>query len=158
HSAHIALFRARDRLDEHLPYLIRVREDPASVLTPGPADAEVAKEERAQRNLFLLGIATQVIEWSESRADELAAGLMKLLDDRSVVMRRGAAKLIAASVLKIEIPAQRPGDPFGLAGVPKDGWASSILPYLDPESAAKREKGARPEERPQKSKVARCLE
>jgi hypothetical protein len=158
HSAHLALFRARDRLDEHLPYLIRVREDPALVLTPGPADTEIAKQERAQRNLFLLGIATQVIEWSESRADELAGVLMKLLDDKSAVMRRGAANLIAASAIKVELPAQRPGDPFGLAGLPKDGWAGSILPYLDPEGAAKREKDARPEERPQKSKVAGCLE
>jgi hypothetical protein len=158
HSAHLALFRARDRLDEHLPYLIRIREDPASVLTPGPADSEVAKEERAQRNLFLLTIAMQVMEWSESRADELAGVLMKLLDDKSAVMRRGAANLIAASVNKVELPAQRPGDPLGLAGMPKDGWASSILPYIDPEGAAKREKDARPAERPQKSKVARCLE
>jgi hypothetical protein len=158
HSAHIALFRARDRLDEHLPYLIRVREDPASVLTPGPEDTEVAKQERAQRNLLLLGIAMQMIDWSESRADELAGVLMKLLDDQSAVMRRGAANLIAASVIKVELPAQRPGDPFGLAGVPKDGWASSILPYIDSEGAAKQEKDARPEDRPQKSKVARCLE
>lgn len=158
HSAHIALFIARNKLDEHLPYLIRVREDPESVLTPAPADSALAKLERAQRNLFLLGIAMQVIQWSETRADELAAVLTKLLGDDLAVMRRGAVNLIAASVVKVELAARRKGAPLGFADMPKDGWSSTILPYLDPEGAAKRGKETRPKERPQKSKVARCLE
>jgi hypothetical protein len=57
HNAHIALFLARNQLAEHLPYLIRVREDAASILTPDPADSDVAKQERVQLNLIRLGIA-----------------------------------------------------------------------------------------------------
>jgi hypothetical protein len=158
YSARIALFRARNKLDEHLPYLIRVREDPASVLSPVPADSPVAKQEREERNLFLLGIATQMIEWSESRAEELATVLLKLLSDESAVMRRGAANLIAASAVKVELAPQKGGDPFALAGMSKDGGLSSILPYIDPEEAAKQKKETRTKERPQKSKVALCLE
>jgi hypothetical protein len=157
-SAHLALFLAKNKLDEHLPYLIRVREDPDSVLTPIPEDPEVAKQERAQRNLCLLGIATRVIEWSESRADELATVLMKLLGDDSAVMRRGAANLIAASAVKVELPAKREVNPLDFAAMPKDGWSPSILPYVDPESAAKRGKDDRLAERPLKSKVAHCLD
>jgi hypothetical protein len=158
HSAHIALFTAKNKLDEYLPYLIRFREDPASVLTPAPPDSKLAKQERAQRNMFLLGIAMQMMEWSETRADELAAVLMKLLGDKSALMRRGAANLIAASAVKVELAAPRKGNPFDLAGTWKDGGSSAILPYIDPEAAAKEAKKTPPKKRPQKSKVALCLE
>src|SRR5262249_20783455 len=144
--------------DEHVPYLIRVREDPASVLAPVPADAAVAKEEREQRNLYFLGIAMRLLEWSEGRAEELATVLMKLLGDESAVMRRGAVNVIAASAVKVEMPARQADGPFGLLDLPKDGSLPSILPYLDPEGAAKPATGARPMERPQKSKVALCLD
>jgi hypothetical protein len=157
YNAHIALFIARNKLDEHLPYLIRLREDPASVLTPAAPDSAIAKRERAQRNLILLGIARRMIDWSETRADELAAALMKLLDDRSAVMRRGAANLIAASVVKVDLAAPRKGTPFDFAAPPKDGGGSTILPYIDPKSVDK-DKKTPPRERPQKSKVALRLE
>jgi len=138
HSAHVARFRLRDKLDEFLPYLIRVREDPASVLSPVPADSEVGKNELRERNLVLLGTGSRMVEWGESRTDELAAALVKLLADESPVMRRGAAGLIGASAVKVEPPRQ--GGPF-----------DSILPYIDPPAAPK---GAAPE----KSKVAARLE
>ncbi len=183
HSAHIALFRVHNRLDEYLPYLIRVREDPAAVLGPVPADPAAAKKERELRNVFVIGMAIQLIEWRESRADEMAAVLMKLLGDKSAVMRRGAANLIAVSVVKVELAPQRGFNPLDFATSPKDGMFR-ILPYVtpgdggsqsspfltpsdplsknqpgrDPKSAEKRGKEARPKERREKSSVALRLE
>jgi hypothetical protein len=158
HSAHMALFMAKDKLEEHLPYLIRMREDPASVLTPGPEGSEVGKQERAQRNRILLGIAAEMIGWSEARADELAGVLIKLLKDDSAVMRRGAAHLIGASAMKAQLPVQRDADPLTPPSMPTESWFESILPYLDPEAEAKRKQDVKPKEAPQKSKVAQRLE
>jgi hypothetical protein len=155
HCAHIALFIARDRLDEHLPYLIRVREDPASVLTPGPVDPEVAKKERTQRNLILIGTAVQFIEWSDTRADELADVLLKLLADESAVMRRGSANLIGATAVKVELAKPGKGNPYALPGTPAESWFPSIAPYIDSEGAVKLKKEEKP---PEPSKVALRLE
>lgn len=138
HSAHVARFLVRDRLDEFLPYLIRVREDPASVLSPVAEDSEVGKNELRERNLILLGTASRMVEWGESRTDELAAALVKLLADESPVLRRGAAGLIGASAVKVE-------------PLPQGGGLEAILPYIDPPAAPK---AAAPE----KSKVAARLE
>jgi hypothetical protein len=41
-------------------------------------------------------------QWSESRPEELASVLLTLLDDPSPVLRRGAAKLIAASAMQAD--------------------------------------------------------
>jgi HEAT repeat protein len=155
HCAHMALFIARDRLEEHLPYLIRVREDPESLFTPGPEDPEVAKKERTQRNLILIGTAVQFIEWSDTRANDLADVLLKLLADKSPVMRRGAANLIGATAVKVELAKPREGDPFVFPETPKDGWSNSIVPLVDPEGGVTLKKDEKP---PEPSKVALRLE
>jgi hypothetical protein len=156
HCARLALFRARNKLAEHLPYLIRLREDPASVLSPGVGDTEEGKKEQMLRNLYLIASSTSLIEWSEERADELAAGLLKLLGDESALMRRGAANLVFATAIKVEVPARRDGQPFTLPGTQQDAL-DPILPFLDPEEAAKVKK-PQPKKPPQKSGVARSLE
>jgi hypothetical protein len=151
HTAHCARFVATDKLDDFLPYLIRLREDPDSLFTPGPEDSETGKMERAQRNLIVLGSAMQMIAWSEDRADDFAAALLKLLDDKSAVTRRGAAKVIGAAAVKVEFLPKKPDfaspDPVG-------GWANAVLPFVDLEAAAK----TKPEDPPQKSTVALRLE
>src|SRR5262249_12964966 len=93
HTAYCAMFRANDQLDEFLAYIIRAREDPDAVLSPAPENREMREREKSMTNLFVLGSAMRVIEWSERRADELAPALLKLLGDKSPVMRRGAANL-----------------------------------------------------------------
>jgi hypothetical protein len=158
HSAHRALFIAHDKLEGHLPYLIRLREDPALMLSPGPEDAELGRQERARRNLILLGITLDVIEWSDTRADELAAVLMKLLKDESALMRRGAANLIGAAAVKVELPSQRDVNPLTSPRWPDESWVQSILPYVEPEAAAKMKSDSKRKEAPQKSKVALRLE
>ena len=40
HCAHLALFIAKDSLGEHLPYIIRLHEEPDSLLTPGQEKTE----------------------------------------------------------------------------------------------------------------------
>jgi hypothetical protein len=144
------MFRANDRLDEFLAYIIRVREDPDAVLSPAPKDPETRDRERAMKNLFVLGSAMRVIEWSERRADELAPILLKLLGDKSAVMRRGAANLIGAAVVKVDLPdpARRPDD-----------WLSRILSQVGQDNMpGPPKKDAPAEGRPQKSKVAVRLE
>ena len=153
HSAHMALFTARNTLDEHLPYLIRVREDPASFLSPGPEDSEAGKEERKYRNLVQLGIAAQMIDWSETRTDELARVLMKLLKDESPILRRGAARLIGASAQKQELPRKQL-DPFA---PPEKDAMSWLLPYLEPEPGASPKKESKPPQPPRPSRVAEQL-
>jgi hypothetical protein len=160
--AHLARFIATDELGEYLTYLIRLREDPAAVLSPGPEDSPAGKRERALRNLVVLGSGSQLIEWSEGRADELAGVLMKLLRDESAVRRRGAANLIGASAVKVELPARRGvpaiGDPPPLVlGV--DG-SYEIGPDGTPRWVAKDKKKEAKDAPPppQKSKVAARLE
>lgn len=150
HSAHCALFRATDRLDEFLLYILRVREDPDAVLRPAPEDAELRKRERAMRNLFLIGSSMQLIEWSEKRADELAPLLMKSLEDKSPVLRRGAANLIGATAVKVDLPA---------SGKLEGDWFSKLAPYLEKDVLPDPLKKDTPtEKRPQKSRVATRLE
>jgi hypothetical protein len=157
HSAHMALFIAKDKLEEHLPYLIRVREDPASVLSPVPEDSEQGKQERMYRNLVLLGMGIEMIGWSETRPDELAGVLMKLLKDDSAVMRRGAARLIGACVVKQELPIPRNTDPL-TPPTWKRGWMESLLPYSESEVDGRLEKDSKSKETLQKSKAAQRLE
>jgi hypothetical protein len=143
HSAHCARFTATDNLEEFLVYIIRTREDDDAVLAPVPADEEARKSDQCRRNLFIIGSALRLIEWSDGRSEELATVLLKLLDDKTPVMRRGAVNLIGASVNKIEVPGNDTSklSPFDL------------LPYVDPSIEGKPKKK---EEPPQKSKV--CLE
>jgi HEAT repeat len=148
HCAHCALFSATNRLDEFLLYLIRLREDPESLFTPGLKEAE-RKQEQKERNLALLGSSTRLIEWSEHRADELAPLLVKLLNDESPVVRRGAVNLIGATVVKVVLPprGQQPGMP--------GGNLSSLLPYVAPQTSPQTAPG---EKKPEKSKTALRLE
>ncbi len=133
HNSRIALFTARDKLDEHLPYVIRLREDPDSVLRPVPPDNETANQERVAANLAVLGGVFQLIKWSDERADELADVLMKLLRHESAIMRRGAANLIAAVVVRVDLTLpQRDGDePLNRPRWSESGWWKSIAPYID---------------------------
>src|SRR5262249_15270087 len=125
-------------------------EDPESVLRPAPENPEDARQDLIRRNLILLGSAGQMIEWSDKRVDEMAAVLMKLLDDKSPVMRRWAANVIGAAVVKVDPP-----------DLTKQGesifW--KLLHYIEPERMLdKPDRGSQPEERPQKSNLAVQLE
>ena len=54
------------------------------------------------------------IEWSDERPDDLAPALVKLLDGPSPDLRRGAVTLIAAAVVKTDLPdfqAKQPAHP-----------------------------------------------
>jgi hypothetical protein len=104
HMARWALFNLDDKLDDLLPYVIRLREEP-EVFRTAPADnAEARQKERENFNLYLGGTMLQYLDWIESRGPELAGLLVKLLDDDKPLMRRGAANLIAVSVLKLPPP------------------------------------------------------
>jgi hypothetical protein len=150
HTAHCALFLANDRMEDFLRYIIHAREEPDAVLSPAPQDAEARKREQAMRNLFLLGSAMRMIEWSDERADELASVLVKLLADKSPVMRRGAANLVGAVVVKTDLAAP---------GMPDDSWVFKILPYIEQDDLYKKMKGGEGEKKPpEKSKVAIQLE
>jgi hypothetical protein len=122
HTAHVAWFTATDRLPDYLDYVIRVREDAEAALRPVPPDPEAAQNEKAMRNLFILGATIRTIEWSEQRPDELATDLLKRLEDKSPLMRRGAANLIGAVAVKTELRDPKMDD------MP---WFKHILPYVE---------------------------
>jgi hypothetical protein len=151
HAAYCAMFQANDKVDEFLGYMIRVQEDPEAVLSPAEENSETWKRERAMRTLVLLGSAVRMIEWSDERPDDLAPALLKLLEDKSPVMRRGAARMIGAAVVKVNLP-----DP-AKAGM---DWQMKVLaPYFDPDKEdTSPPKGAASKDRPQKSRVGVRLE
>ncbi len=134
HNAQIAMFQATDNLEQLLRYMIRVQQDPESMLSLLDKNSQTGKAERTLLNLVQIGGALRKIEWSETRADDYAAALMKLLKDASPVMRRGAAQDIGASAAKVDI---------------KD---------IDPLELAPAKKKAEPKEPLQKSKVGIMLE
>jgi HEAT repeat protein len=103
HNARVAMFQATDDLGEFLAYLICLQEDPDGVLGPVDADSEAGKRERTTRDLASLGAAMLVVEWSDRRPDDLAPALLKLLAAPSPTMRRGAARLIGASAVKVDL-------------------------------------------------------
>lgn len=130
YAAHGARFTASGDLGEYLAYLVRLREDPAGFQDKYPAGSEAAKLEQTRSNLFQLGAAVRLGEWAEGRPDELAAGLLKLLDDKSALMRRGGAGVIGATARRVE--QVKPFDPVR----PTESGPSpfeTLLPSLDPE-------------------------
>jgi hypothetical protein len=105
-SAYCAKFIATDDLDENLRYMIRTREEPEEALKPAPLDTELAKRDRCARNLVEVASAMRLVEWSENRADQFAAELMKLLGDDSATTRRGAARIVGFASRKIALAKQ----------------------------------------------------
>jgi hypothetical protein len=152
HTAHCAWFIATDDVAEFLAYIIRVREEPATVLKPLPPDSEEEKALQAQRNLFVLGGTSRVIEWAEERPDDLVSALLKLLEHKSANMRRGAADLIGMSARKVEL---KRSDPFEAL---RTNPFESLLPYLDPDGKLSKEKPAPPESPLPSKAYARLLE
>ncbi len=132
HSAHIAWFTATGDLAEHLAYIIRVREEPDMVLKPVPTDAEKAKADRTMRNLCAIGGAIRVAEWSNDQPDELAKALLKLLDDKSAAIRRGAADLIGASARKVELKHSDPLADFQAGKSAFESFGKLIDPNYKP--------------------------
>jgi hypothetical protein len=135
HTAHCAWFTATDSVADFLAYIIRIRDDADSVLEPLPKDSDEAKKQLTMRNLFSLGGAMRVVEWSSQRPDELAAALIKLLDDKSAPMRRGAADLIGASAKLVEL--KRDEAKFGINIEP-------LVPELNPKPKDAKEKPEQP--------------
>jgi hypothetical protein len=148
HNAHCFKFLANDKLDEYLVWVIRMQED-RSVLDPVPQDEALRKQEENMRNLAILGSAMQIVEWCEKRPDDLAAALLPLLDHKSPVVRRGAARLIGAAAIKTDLSSPKSGSDL----------MAKEFSYLFPESESGPPKpGNQPKLRLEESKVAPCLE
>src|SRR5262249_45476230 len=108
-TAHSAWLIATDDLAAFLTYAIRVREEPKVVLNALAEGSEEANIQQCQRNLFILGSAARIADWTEDRPDDLAAALLKLLEDKSATIRRGAVDLMGVSARKVEKAPERPG-------------------------------------------------
>jgi HEAT repeat protein len=148
-NAHVARFNATGEIEPFVRYIIHVREEPDASLRPVPKDAEKQKQEQVVHNLFLLGSPMRLIELGNERADELAEVLVRLLDDRSPIVRRGAVNLIGAVIVKVDVPT----------GVQGSDWSRYLLPYLEQENEpGAPKKAAGPEKPSQKSKAAERLE
>jgi hypothetical protein len=131
-TAHSAWFTATHDLPAYLAFMVRVREEPKTVLDPLPEDSEEAKDQRKRRNLVILGHSILIADWAESRPDDLAIALLGLLNDKSAAMRRGAAELLGVVARKAEIPHAEP------LGFDWNKSPLSLLPY--PELKEKEEK------------------
>jgi HEAT repeat protein len=151
HTAYCAKFLANDKVDEFLAFMIRVRADAEGIPSPYEKDSEEWTRERTSKNLFQLGSAVRIIEWSDQRPEELASALLKLLEDPSPALRSGAASSIWAASRKVDPP--KADELLG------DGLHSKLLPFLDPEAVDKPDpKKPKADERPQVSKVGVRLE
>ena len=148
HNSHCYKFKANDRLDEYLAWLIRLQED-KSVLDPVPKDEVLRKRDECIRNLTMLGSANLIVEWCEKRPDDLADALLKLLDHPSPVVRHGAVRLIGVTAVKTDRSK----------AMSRDDPSSNVPSYLFPGSESGPPKpGSQPKPRLEKSKVAPCLE
>jgi HEAT repeat protein len=90
-DAYLAMFKANDKLNDYLSWIIRVRQE-----FDGMPDPKLTERERNQRNLTVLLMEMKMIEWRDKRPEELSRALVKLLDDKSPPTRRQAAWLIGA--------------------------------------------------------------
>ena len=100
-AAHIGRFRATDDLNEYVRYLIQLREEPEPCSISSQPDPK-NRGKMTQKNLYVLGSGIVLAASSEERPEELAKTLTKLLDDKSPVMRRGAAIMIGGAVRRWE--------------------------------------------------------
>jgi hypothetical protein len=103
HDAHIAEFRATDDLERFVIYHIRLLHDPDGALPKIDKDTEVGKQEITYRNLARVGGAMQKIDWSESRPDQYAQVLLKVLKNSSPLLRRGAVRDIGVTTRKVKL-------------------------------------------------------
>jgi len=148
HNAHCAKFRATNNLGEFLGWLVRLQEDEEGVLYPLPEEKDLRAQERTVRNLAVIGSATLIIEWCDKRPDELAAALLQLLDSKSPLVRRGAARLIGAAFVKVNPPQP------GKSG---DDFSRQALSYLYHDTKSPKT-GDETGRRAEKSKAGVCLE
>jgi HEAT repeat protein len=117
-NAHAAMFAANDNLAEYLIYLIRLQEDPTGMMRHKDANSAAAKKDKSTWDLIVLGSATTIAGWANTRADELAPELFKLLSSDSPVLRRRAARLAGACAMKVDlekVTREKPSKP-----VPED--------------------------------------
>ena len=99
--AHFAMYEATGDFAAYLAYLIRLQEEPDSAFVPiVTPEGQPRTAEETRLSLAQLGSALGTAKWRDERPDELAPALLKLLDDPSPAIRRGAARLIGAATLK----------------------------------------------------------
>jgi len=97
HNARIALFSLSDKLEDIVPYCVRVQiELPASA--PRPERTEEVKRDRDRRGLLLMASLMKLADLLESRPDECAKLLKALLQDRAASTRRATAFTLAEMV------------------------------------------------------------
>jgi hypothetical protein len=97
HNARVALFEATDDFVPFLRYLVRLQEDQAGILGPVDEKSWEGRTQETSYHLARLGSVFRIIDWADSRPEDLARGLVALLDDSSPAIRRGAARLIGAN-------------------------------------------------------------
>jgi DNA-binding beta-propeller fold protein YncE len=132
HNVHCYKFKADGRMDEFLAWIIRLQED-NSVLDPVPRDEMQRKQDEQTRNLSCIGLTRMIPDWCEERPDDLAAALLQLLDHKSPVVRRGAARLIGVTAEKHDAEEPKPGSQ------PKPGpEKSKVAPCLEKRKARER--------------------
>jgi len=94
HNARIALFSLSDKLEDIVPYCVRVQvELPASA--PRPDKTEEVKRDLANRGLIMQLSLLKLAGLVESRPDECTKLLKTLLQDPSATTRRETASALA---------------------------------------------------------------
>jgi hypothetical protein len=93
--AYFALYRATDKLDDVLPYMVRERGAQEDARLAGRQESLEEKKLRENRNLRMIGAGAIMVEWLDTRPDDVSRVLTALLDDKTAADRRAAALFLA---------------------------------------------------------------
>lgn len=113
-DAHTALFRVTGKLDDVVPFLLRMFAEAQDLPEP---QTEAEKAERPRRNLRVLGGTMFLRDLGEKRPEDVARFLLAALKDDAASLRRGAADCIMLDAKMWELEKKPPSEsPFAIPG------------------------------------------
>jgi len=123
HDAHIAAFRITKKLEDIVPYFLRTQAEFVDE-PPLPEKAmEAEKQERARKNLMVIGALARLWKLGEEQPDAVARLVIGQLDAGEPAARRGAANFVKGQV---KWRLERPKHPKFLTPS-----AEALFPYIE---------------------------
>jgi hypothetical protein len=107
--AYFALYRATNKLDELLPYMARERAEAVDARPVGKEESLEEKKLRENRNLRMIGAAGMMLEWLQTRPDQVGRVITGMLDGKAAGDRRAAALFLATYATMNQHMRSKPG-------------------------------------------------
>jgi hypothetical protein len=124
HAGHICVFRLTGKFDDFFRYVMRFQALSTERPELRPDASEDEKREQARWNLSVIGLAVQMMEWTEDRPGDVRDALVKALADKDPKVRWAAAGQVGrlAQALAGTPP---PGPTTGKPPEPEFPWLKS---------------------------------